>query len=255
MDELGNFSSRLAFVVSKGVVGRNAHMWSFVNHEKKFVIFGAWTDLYDKEKHQILADDWRTLNNRAQGGYTHSLRHIELIVEENYKLFIFYQSSFPRTDETKPAEFKSFKSKLHARELLIEDGKYFAIELSNSKDLVSGATEVTSNHQDFWEGNKTSKLSTKYERNPEARAACLAKKGYTCEVCEFDFHKTYGDIGKNYIHVHHTVKVADRQGPYKVNPIKDLVPLCPNCHAMVHKNNPPYSTDELKEIIKEALTP
>lgn len=101
------------------------------------------------------------------------------------------------------------------------------------------------------EGNKYTDETTKYERNPINRKLCLSIKGYKCSVCGFDFEKEYGIIGKEFIEVHHAIPVSQMGENYKVDPIKDLFPLCPNCHAMIHKKNPPYTIDELKEIMKE----
>jgi 5-methylcytosine-specific restriction protein A len=88
-----------------------------------------------------------------------------------------------------------------------------------------------------------------FERNPQARAACLAKYGYSCAICSFDFKKKYGVIGEGFIHVHHTKPLAMIRSEYKINPIKDLVPVCPNCHAMLHTSEPPLSVSELKAQI------
>ena len=68
-------------------------------------------------------------------------------------------------------------------------------------------------------------------------------------VCNFDFEKIYGKIGQNFIHVHHLTKVADIGNKYEVNPIKDLIPVCPNCHSMLHKQEPPFTIDELKSLL------
>jgi 5-methylcytosine-specific restriction protein A len=65
------------------------------------------------------------------------------------------------------------------------------------------------------------------------------------------FKKTYGEIGKNFIHVHHIKPLAGVAGEYKLDPFKDLVPVCPNCHAMLHTYNPPLSVQELKNILNE----
>ena len=69
-------------------------------------------------------------------------------------------------------------------------------------------------------------------------------------VCDFDFQKTYGKIGKNFIHVHHLTKVEDIGNKYEVNPINDLRPVCPNCHSMLHKQEPPLTIEELKLLLK-----
>ena len=68
-------------------------------------------------------------------------------------------------------------------------------------------------------------------------------------VCNFNFEKTYGDIGKGFIHVHHLNQISTIGEGYQINPIEDLRPVCPNCHAMLHQKNPPYPIDELKEMI------
>lgn len=99
------------------------------------------------------------------------------------------------------------------------------------------------------EGRKSQVLTNRYERNPANRELCLQYHGYKCHVCGFDFENMYGEIGQNFIHVHHIEKVSSHGGEYLLDPIKDLVPVCPNCHAMLHKEDPPMSPDALREII------
>jgi 5-methylcytosine-specific restriction protein A len=70
-------------------------------------------------------------------------------------------------------------------------------------------------------------------------------------VCELDLVAMYGDLGKNYIHVHHHKKVSQRAGRYKIDPVNDLCPVCPNCHAMIHRKARPLDVGELKAIIAE----
>lgn len=86
-----------------------------------------------------------------------------------------------------------------------------------------------------------------YERNSEARQKCLIHYGYDCAVCGFNFFETYGDLGKNFIHVHHVYDISLINDSYIVDPIKHLRPVCPNCHAMLHKERPAMSIDVLKE--------
>ncbi|WP_080762067.1 MULTISPECIES: HNH endonuclease [Pseudomonas] len=99
----------------------------------------------------------------------------------------------------------------------------------------------------FEEGRRWDIRATAIERNPEARAACIDKYGSDCFVCGFNFGKVYGDFGKGYIHVHHRVDISTRYERYKIDPVEDLVPLCPNCHAMVHTQRPSMSVEELKD--------
>ncbi|PSL41277.1 5-methylcytosine-specific restriction protein A [Salsuginibacillus halophilus] len=97
---------------------------------------------------------------------------------------------------------------------------------------------------------KTKRASVNiYERNPLARAECLNYYGYNCVVCDFNFERVYGEIGKNYIHVHHLYPLKDIGNEHEVHPIKDLRPVCPNCHAMLHKKRDLYSIEELQAIL------
>lgn len=68
-----------------------------------------------------------------------------------------------------------------------------------------------------------------------------------------NFYDVYGDIGYHYIEVHHTMPVSLMKPDYVFDVDRDLVPLCSNCHAMAHRRNPPYSVEELKEIIKNKI--
>jgi len=101
------------------------------------------------------------------------------------------------------------------------------------------------------EGSKSTVEVNRYERSKINRAACITAKGCACLVCGFDFRQKYGDIGEEYIHVHHIIPVSKLGEGYAIDPIDDLVPLCPNCHAMVHRRSPPLSIDELKLLMEK----
>jgi len=88
-----------------------------------------------------------------------------------------------------------------------------------------------------------------YERNPAARAKCIEVHGYACGVCGITMSEVYGELGKQYIHVHHLQQLSDVIAGHEVNPITDLRPVCPNCHAMIHRRSPPYTIEELKTQI------
>ena len=107
--------------------------------------------------------------------------------------------------------------------------------------------EVTD--KELKEGHASQVLVNRYERNAEARKKCIVLKGCKCAVCGIDFEKVYGEIGRGFIHVHHVVPLSSIGKDYQINYEKDLVSVCPNCHAMLHRKNPPYTIDELKELI------
>lgn len=88
-----------------------------------------------------------------------------------------------------------------------------------------------------------------YERNPAARRACIAHHGARCVVCSFDFGAMYGATLEGYIHVHHLRPLADIGAEYRVDPIADLRPVCPNCHAVIHHREPPLSIEEVQLLL------
>jgi 5-methylcytosine-specific restriction protein A len=93
----------------------------------------------------------------------------------------------------------------------------------------------------------------RYERIPEARRICLAFHGTSCAACSFSFEVTYGDIGKDFVHVHHVVPVSQLGSSYRLDPVADLVPLCANCHAMAHQGvSTPRTVAELRNAISAA---
>ena len=89
--------------------------------------------------------------------------------------------------------------------------------------------EISKNEETkILEGSKKQVLVNVYERDTKARQVCLNKHGYICKICNFDFEKKYGLIGKEFIHVHHLIPLSEIKEEYEVNPIEDLIPVCPN---------------------------
>jgi len=99
------------------------------------------------------------------------------------------------------------------------------------------------------EGALTRVLVNRYERNPANRAAAIAAHGATCKACGFNFASFYGVLGEGFIEVHHRAPVSRIGAGYVLNPVDDLIPLCSNCHQMVHREDPPISAEELKNVI------
>jgi len=86
-------------------------------------------------------------------------------------------------------------------------------------------------------------------RSQAARSECIRLKGCYCNICKFDFEKAYGELGKNYIEVHHITpvgKLSTAEGYEGTNPDKDLIPVCSNCHSMMHRRKEPYSPEDIK---------
>ncbi|MBK9578947.1 MAG: HNH endonuclease [Fibrobacteres bacterium] len=103
------------------------------------------------------------------------------------------------------------------------------------------------------EGAKYDIISTRYERNSKNRAACLKIHGYACKICGFEFVKKYGQYGKGYIQVHHVEPLSEIGNEVVVDPKVDLIPICCNCHAMIHHKTPALTPKELKRIYAKRM--
>ena len=122
--------------------------------------------------------------------------------------------------------------------------------IRNTSEVMITKEESEQLIKTYTEEAKASSCISTIEQNPSFRSACLKYHGYTCVVCGFDFHQTYGDHGRNYTHVHCVVPLSEINSSYKVDPIKDLRPVCPNCHSMLHRHKPSLSVDELTLLIE-----
>ena len=93
-------------------------------------------------------------------------------------------------------------------------------------------------------------LSTRYERSKINRDICIKHHGWSCKVCSVNLQDIYGHRAKDFIHVHHIEKLAD-SGSKIIDPINDLIPVCPNCHCVIHITKEPALPEEIVKLIKQ----
>jgi 5-methylcytosine-specific restriction enzyme A len=239
--------NRKQFIESQGATCRNWNWsWSFINEKEKIIIFGAWDVNTEGNSSLIFSEDWEILDGRKQPGYQQSREHIRLIEEERFHLKTFrmkFSDEKQNEDGSGPAKIGSFEPILISKSLIKIGKNWYA----SDKELNNTLPEEVVSPEHYFEG-ATKKVSINtYERNAEARAKCLRHHGYVCVVCTFGFKSFYGEIGENYIHVHHIVPLSEIKKEYCLDPIKDLVPVCPNCHAIIHRTQPPLTIEQLKQ--------
>jgi len=243
--------NRKQFIESHGATCRNwTWSWSFINEQKKIIIFGAWDKHQMGNRSLILSEEWETSRRgKKQPAYAQSREHIRLVEEEGYRLMTFpmVYSDANEEEGIGPAKIKDFTPKLMAKSLIRVGPCWYA-----SDDKVAPRLpEELAPGEELIEGASKSVSVNSYERNPVARAQCLEHHGYTCKICSFNFENFYGAIGKNYIHVHHLLPLSEIKGKYVVDPLNDLVPVCPNCHAMIHSTRPALQIDQLKKHLQD----
>lgn len=114
--------------------------------------------------------------------------------------------------------------------------------------IVQSPEQVT--RGEHHEGSVRQALVNAYERSRTARQVAINHHGMACVVCGLQFEERYGALGAGFIHVHHVVPLSDLGPDYELDPIQDLRPVCPNCHAMLHRQRPPLSIEVLRKIIR-----
>jgi predicted HNH restriction endonuclease len=121
-------------------------------------------------------------------------------------------------------------------------------ELASSGSLPA---EEVSKDDVFTEGSVVRVYVNRYERDPVARQLCIKCFGPICKVCGFNFASVYGSKMEGFIHVHHLTPLHQVGKDYSVNPKTDLVPVCPNCHAVIHSKKPPFTITEVSQMIQK----
>ena len=182
--------------------------------------------------------------------------YVERVCKPNYKGVLQYTFKPTRQDDFNELRNKKFLELFHGGEIIIEfptkvkDVEDFLLELyrvgkcsilamefpdiekselENQKNFYTSETELLN------DGKQTKILSTKYERKIKNRRKAIEIHGTTCKACGFNFQEYYGERGHCFIEIHHIVPLASLKTEIEVNPVTDLIPLCSNCHRMIHK--------------------
>lgn len=129
---------------------------------------------------------------------------------------------------------------------------YIAHQFANDFSSIDYPDEADIQSKTFPEGAKKTVQVNQYERNSEARAKCIEIHGVRCSICNMSFAETYGHFAKDFIHVHHIKPLHEISESYQVNPETDLIPVCSNCHAMLHRqeNGIPMTIERLKLLFE-----
>jgi predicted HNH restriction endonuclease len=127
-------------------------------------------------------------------------------------------------------------------ELLKQNGPRRGLKSGNPpEEVVDGAK--------YTEGRVQRIFVNRYERDERARQRCIQEHGTACSICGFDFAAGYGESMAGFIHVHHLLPLASLGDDYEVDAVRDLRPVCPNCHSVLHRQDPPYSLTEVRDML------
>lgn len=138
------------------------------------------------------------------------------------------------------------------RDDLYHIGLIYAVEAQKDAENESKEFACEVNELKRLEGNIKQYFAIGPERNTKNRQDAILFHGTKCSICNFDFEQFYGEHGSGFIEIHHITPLqTGNERP--VDPQTDLIPVCSNCHRMIHRRRENYLTPEmLKEMISTA---
>jgi 5-methylcytosine-specific restriction protein A len=147
----------------------------------------------------------------------------------------------------KPLRPKDFSGGKHTVQPKLERLGFSVVAMAIDDSTSAFPNEVPNN---FWEGARLTITVNRFERSAKARLACIGHHGTKCSICSFDFGDVYGEEFAGFIHVHHIKPRNQINRRYEIDFIKDLVPVCPNCHAAIHYGNRHRSVVTIQKIFR-----
>jgi 5-methylcytosine-specific restriction enzyme A len=259
----------MALMFSAGAFYSRVDVWDQVRPGKDFPAAGDWHKAYVEEGADLFIFAEIEAESIREGSFGNSF---------DLARGIFQWYGKPNSHSAQPVFEKLFQGRLtpylfvrwteesklfcYLGEVNIEDygdnigslNGISAIKVSFSIiDSEAGlpARSVEKGDLESLEGGRLVVQVNRYERDPRLRALCLEKHGASCTICGFDFEKVYGPLGRGFCHVHHLEPLSEVKESHLVNPETDLVPVCPNCHAMIHSRFPALSLADIHAAIKQ----
>lgn len=226
---------------------------SAIRYSKKYEGGKYWYSIVP-----AVIDDYKRLDINSHIFCFSDVGSVNLPIQILYE-YLKTAKTTPKNGDVKKYHIRIEYSEINQKCCLYTSGMYNKDISEYLKLFKQGISETVENdlnslitEKDFEEGKKNNRIISYFERNPILREAAIRIHSTKCKVCGFDFNEFYGEIGKDFIEVHHIKPVSNYTSQHTINPASDLVVLCSNCHRMIHRNKDKVlSVDELKEILRE----
>lgn len=213
------------------LLGGDDHaMSSSDTYEPLAVYFDLTEDDRKKSRHDVLGD------NRSESFWANRVQWARRHLNDIGALDTSLGRGIWKLSPSGTQQAESLLNKYNKNHFLTSIKEQFPEEVSTRKVLKEGATRTVSVNA--------------YERNPKARQECIEHFGIKCVVCNVSLEDIYGEAAKGLIHVHHLIPLSQIGVEYTVNPKSDLRPVCPNCHAVIHRKAPSYTIEEMQAMLR-----
>lgn len=209
------------------------------------------TDLWEADEHIIaIAATPMNFNLRIPTSLTNQLKFIS---GSGTKPLVFKTHNYLDQQTLRGVRELEPASAAKLDELLPPMKKFHKAENTNESVAIFDEMlpEEIDSATSYYEGAAKQIIVNVYERNPQARKICIKYYGLDCFICGFNFKSAYGDTGDGFIHVHHLKPLSEIGKESELDAINDLRPVCPNCHAMIHRKIPAYTIEEVKSLYRK----
>jgi predicted HNH restriction endonuclease len=209
----------------------------------------AW--LFSDKSHRKIDVEILHEDISSKGNYSYIILDFLGLKKEHKGFFAYssHQEALANLEE-KFAEEHENKQKIKTIIKYIKILSGLVAQLCEKGERSFRLAEEVPDNQKLVEGSVCQVTINSYERNPEARTRCIEYYGTNCCICGFNFEKKFGSVAQGFIHVHHLKPLSEIQKEYEVDPIADLRPVCPNCHAIIHLGGKTRSIEEVKSWLQ-----
>ena len=101
-----------------------------MNHDERFVLFGAWDEFSDGRDWLILNPTWERSNTtgRKSPAYSEARAYMALVEQEGYSLKIYPMTHSLRdpSDPDGVSVIAGFEPRVYPAELVVRDGQWYA---------------------------------------------------------------------------------------------------------------------------------
>ena len=201
--------------------------------------------------------DAQMLNNRSDTYFSQKVRNLkshDTLTKNGYA--VYSDGSYHITDQGRQLVLSN---KSIIQYILSSGFDYSDVKSSFGRVYKSRTTKVIPYEELISEGERKYEVTKSYERSQKLRNAAIEHFSHNgiivCNCCGFEFQSFYGNrFGKSCIEIHHLKPIFQYASMSVVQTIdsalKNLLPVCPNCHRVIHKNK---VTAEMIPLFKEEI--
>jgi 5-methylcytosine-specific restriction protein A len=187
---------------------------------------------------------------------------IELDNQPSPRTRLFWKGDFEEVIKNKFPKFnqlllsgESFPDKVLKLRFYKQSENKYIVDFKEDVDIETITADIEAedveNGETTFEGGLRTYFGKRFERDPYNRKRAIEIHGYSCVVCGFNYEEVYGERGKDFIEVHHVKPLNTLGGQEEIDPRTDLVPVCSNCHRIIHRRHEDVlSIDQMKELIR-----